>query len=119
MQRLEAYEWPGNVRELHNAIARRISLGEHAPIETLRDDDPPSSPRVAEAPIGDGIEAILERDLPFPRARDEAVAEFERRYVERLLARYDGNVTRAAAASGIARRYFQVIRARQAVPPKG
>jgi hypothetical protein len=40
------------------------------------------------------------------------VKEFERRYVERMLARHGGNVTRAARASGVAHRYFQLIRAR-------
>jgi DNA-binding NtrC family response regulator len=45
-------------------------------------------------------------------ARDRLVDEFERRYVERILAKHGGNVARAAAASGIARRYFQIIRAR-------
>jgi DNA-binding NtrC family response regulator len=39
--------------------------------------------------------------------------EFERRYVERVLARHGGAVGKAAAASGIARRYFQKIRARR------
>ena len=46
------------------------------------------------------------------RARDWVVREFERRYVEEVLARHQGNVAQAAAASGIARRYFQLIRAR-------
>jgi DNA-binding NtrC family response regulator len=40
------------------------------------------------------------------------VADFERRYVERVLARHGGNVVRAAEASGVARRYFQILRAR-------
>jgi two-component system response regulator HydG len=40
------------------------------------------------------------------------VDAFERRYVERVLAKHGGNVTRAAAASGIARRYFYDLRKR-------
>jgi hypothetical protein len=40
------------------------------------------------------------------------VAEFERFFVERILAKHGGNVSRAAAASGIARRYFQVLKTR-------
>jgi hypothetical protein len=60
----------------------------------------------------DLITAVLEDDLPFPTARDRVVKEFERRYVERVLARHGGNVTRAARASGVAHRYFQLIRAR-------
>jgi transcriptional regulator with PAS, ATPase and Fis domain len=38
--------------------------------------------------------------------------EFERRYIEHALAKHGSNVTRAAAASGIPRRYFQIIKAR-------
>jgi hypothetical protein len=55
-------------------------------------------------------------DLPFPRARDRILAEFESRYVERVLAEHGGVVARAAAASGIARRYFNIIRARNRPP---
>jgi hypothetical protein len=36
----------------------------------------------------------------------------KRRYVERVLARHGGNVTAAARASGVAHRYFQLVRAR-------
>ena len=49
---------------------------------------------------------------PHPRARDLVLGEFERRYVERVLTAHNGNVARAAAASGIARRYFQLIKGR-------
>jgi transcriptional regulator with GAF, ATPase, and Fis domain len=118
LRRLESYGWPGNVRELHNAIVRRLSLGDLDPdgqdsLDAQESSSgPPSKPPSQRS--ADGIERILARDLSFPHARDEVVAEFERRYVDRLLARYGGSVTRAAAASGIALRYFQRIRARQA-----
>jgi hypothetical protein len=37
---------------------------------------------------------------------------FERRYVERVLAAHDGNVAQAARASGLALRYFRLVKAR-------
>ena len=120
LQRFEDYAWPGNVRELHNAVARWLALGELAPAEGARTSSPsgpsatPTLPSLAGATSGDAIERVLERDLPLPRARQEVVEEFERRYIERVLSRHGGNVVHAAAASGIARRYFQIIRARQA-----
>jgi transcriptional regulator of acetoin/glycerol metabolism len=40
----------------------------------------------------------------YEQARDEAMAEFRRGYVRRLLAQFDGNVSRAAAAAGVSRR---------------
>jgi transcriptional regulator with GAF, ATPase, and Fis domain len=105
LERLEDYGWPGNVRELHNTIARYIALGDvdlHA-----------SAPADAPSPAGDDvIERALALELPLARTRQIVVDEFERRYVERVLDRYDGNVVRAAGASGIARRYFQILRAR-------
>jgi DNA-binding NtrC family response regulator len=115
-QRLEAYDWPGNVRELYNAVARRVALGELAPIETAR-SIPPPGPDVPGAPASptsmrDAIDAVLALDLPLVRARERVVEEFERRYVQRVLSQHNGNVTSAAAASGIARRYFQLLRAR-------
>ena len=55
---------------------------------------------------------ILSAQLPFTEARQRTVAEFERRYVEDCLARHGGNVTHAARASGLAHRYFQLVRAR-------
>jgi two-component system response regulator HydG len=119
--RFEAYSWPGNVRELRNAVARRIALGELA----LWPGRPgasvgvsPSSNRTPagsapNVPAGDDFaQRILERDLPLPLARQEVVDEFERRYVERVLAKHGGNVTRAAQASGIARRYFYAVKNR-------
>jgi two-component system response regulator HydG len=115
-QRYEEYPWPGNVRELRNAIARRLALGDLL-------DAPGLSPGLGGAPrpapgrADDAvIEAILAEDLPLPRARERMVDEFERRYIERVLARHGGNVTHAAASSGIARRYFNAIRARLGRP---
>jgi two-component system response regulator HydG len=38
--------------------------------------------------------------------------DFEARYVEHMLAAQGGVVTKAAAASGLARRYFQILKSR-------
>jgi DNA-binding NtrC family response regulator len=109
LSRLEEYAWPGNVRELYNAVARQIAVGE---MELGGARSGPAATQLAATAGGDLLEDTLAQDLPFPLARDRVVDEFERRYVERVLAKHGGNVARAAAASGIARRYFQIIRAR-------
>jgi two-component system response regulator HydG len=107
LEKLESYSWPGNVRELYNLVARRRALGELA------------SPLPMQMPAAAGprrsqneIESLLAENLPFIRARDRLLEDFERRYVERALERFGGNVSRAAAASGIARRYFYDIKKR-------
>ncbi|MGH7281267.1 MAG: sigma 54-interacting transcriptional regulator [Polyangiaceae bacterium] len=99
--------WPGNVRELRNAVSRRLALGD---LDTRN-----TATALAGAPSVDGsaeIDSILAQNLPFPRARRMVLAAFERRYVERALAAAGGSVVAAATASGIARRYFQLIRDR-------
>jgi DNA-binding NtrC family response regulator len=107
VQRCESYRWPGNVRELYNEIVRRVALGIALP--PARASAPPPPPAAAGS---DFLDSVLALDLPLPRARERVLDEFQRRYVERVLARHGGNVTRAAAASGIAHRYFQILRAR-------
>ena len=39
--------------------------------------------------------------MPFSRARQAIIDEFEKRYVANILAKHNGNVSRAAAASGL------------------
>jgi two-component system response regulator HydG len=133
IERFEAYAWPGNARELRNAVLRRIALGDLADaggpgsMSASGSMPPPSgapapvAPSTSSAPSASSassapshalFEEVLAKNLPLPRARQLVLDEFERRYVEDVLAKHDGNVTRAAHASGIARRHFYTIRTR-------
>jgi DNA-binding NtrC family response regulator len=123
--RFEDYDWPGNIRELYNAVARRLALGELASGDSeWRDGGAPSVPpsrdsqaRTSQEPAPprqDVIERVIALGLPLSRSRELVVDEFERRYVQTVLDRHGGDATKAAQASGIARRYFQLLRARQA-----
>lgn len=103
LPRFEHYPWPGNVRELKSAVLARMTLGELGATYRTRE---------AKETGLDFLASVIEEDLPFPAARERVVGEFERRYVERVLARHNGNVTQAARASGVAHRYFQLVRAR-------
>ena len=105
-QRYDEYPWPGNVRELRNVVARRLALGEMIDTPGLQ------SGATGALPAEDVIAEILAENLPLPRARQRIVDEFERRYIERILLQHGGNVTAAAQSSGIARRYFNMIRQR-------
>jgi len=103
--RWEDAPWPGNVRELRNAVMRYLALGELATKETAR------THRASPA-SGDVVAQILAEELPWSDARERMVDAFEARYVRDMLSRHAGNVTRAAAAAGIARRYFHRLKAR-------
>jgi DNA-binding NtrC family response regulator len=114
VQRWETMPWPGNIRELRNSVARYLALGDLA--EKSGSTPPaPTSLEVRAVPGAENVdlvERVLAMDLPLARAREHLLREFEQRYVARVLSQHGGVVTRAAAASGIARRHFQRLRAR-------
>jgi transcriptional regulator with GAF, ATPase, and Fis domain len=110
-------DWPGNVRELRNSVARRIALGE---LDRPAKGGQASSPlavagRGSDEEEGSDAEIadVLSMNLPFSKARHMVLESFIRQYVARALGAHGGNVAQAAAASGIARRYFQLLRDRR------
>jgi len=98
--------WPGNVRELESAVARAVSVGVDDSDAVALAIQPPSA---SGGSPDDVVARALAMDLPLPAAREMVVQDLERRFVERALERSGGNVTRAAAASGLTRRYFHVL----------
>jgi two-component system, NtrC family, response regulator HydG len=111
LAQLEQHDWPGNVRELKNAVARYAALGELGVSEpTMVPTLHPAT--VVATPTSSAVDELVDLDLPLPEARRRIVEEFERRYIERALARHGGNVSRAADASGVGGRYFRMLRAR-------
>ena len=95
---LEQYAWPGNVRELRNLAQRTVVLDEDGRItlsdlpEHLRQGVPaPPPPEAGTLPA-------------YESARDRALVEFRRVYLERLLQQHDGNISHAARAAGLSRR---------------
>jgi DNA-binding NtrC family response regulator len=110
LQRFESYDWPGNVRELQNAVAKRLALGDLADMSK-----PAVAPR-AVTPTTDAAPQLptvaVPVEVPFSMARQRVIADFERAYVAYVLEKHGGNVLQAARASGIARRYFNILKAR-------
>jgi transcriptional regulator with GAF, ATPase, and Fis domain len=110
LQRWEEHAWPGNVRELRNAVARRLALREFADEAT---GPTPSEDVETQASVSVGaMERVVDANLPFGAARERVLEEFERLFVEHVLARHGGNVARSAEAAGIGRRYLQRLRAK-------
>ena len=116
MSRWQDYAWPGNVRELKNAIARRLALGEIAAVEPAVESGtmlPGSVAPQAEKPIGRFVEEALAETMPLGASRQRVVEVYDRLYIEGVLAKHNGHVLRAASEAGVARRYFQILKARQ------
>jgi DNA-binding NtrC family response regulator len=110
VRRWEAEDWPGNVRQLRNAVARTLALGDLDGV-VGEDATPDVDARpIPASPMPDAfLDAVIAERLPLPLGRMRVVKEFEQRYIAALLAEH-GTVAKAAAASGIARRYFQLLR---------
>lgn len=100
--RFERYAWPGNVRELLHAVRARLVLGELAPWR---------SEEARRRDAGDFAASVIDQELPLGEARKLVIDDFERRYVSYMITRF-GNTRDAAAASGVALRYLQLLRAR-------
>lgn len=94
IERLESHEWPGNVRELFNVIQRAVL---RAPGDEIGEEDI------------DFISLFQCATVPaaaFRHAKAQVVRNFEREYVQRMLTKHEGNITRAAMEAGKDRRAF-------------
>jgi two-component system, NtrC family, response regulator GlrR len=91
---LARHDWPGNVRELRNYVERCLALHEQAPLGADALD--------GDAPGGGTVDVTR----PLRLARESWVRHFEKRYLEELLRRHDGNVSAAARAAAVDRIYF-------------
>ena len=116
VSRAETQPWSGNVRELRELMSSLLTPGADAgaPSSSSTRAAVPAgrvSPQAAE--LAAVVEELLQADVSYSGARRRLLVEFEQRYVERMLVAHNGNITRAAAASGLARRNFQLIRARR------
>ena len=87
---LQSSTWPGNVRELRNYLERCLVLGTVPPVT----EDGGETARTPEV------------RLKYEEARERAIAEFERRYVEALLKVHAGKVPEAARAAGMDPKYL-------------
>jgi DNA-binding NtrC family response regulator len=90
LRRLALYHWPGNVRELRNVVHRALVGSEGTTVMPC------------DVPVPDGLVQPPPSRTNFRQAR----AAFERVYVEELLRKHQGNVTRAAKEAQKERRAF-------------
>ncbi len=101
--------WPNNVGELRDAVARWLSMGEAGA-------HPESARRQRAASSGGRFDSLvaemLTLRLSLAEARQRLLDVFDATYIEQQLRENANHVGRAAAASGIGKRYFQMLRAR-------
>ena len=94
---LARQDWPGNVRELRAAVERAVLLGDPMVWHALSGD----APAADDAHLIDGTS--------FRAAKERAIAAWERDYVRALIARHDGNLSRAARAVRMDRNHLREL----------
>jgi transcriptional regulator with GAF, ATPase, and Fis domain len=113
-----ARAWPGNVRELRNVIERGVSLGwPYAPGAEEPSPSAASGAQAAKLPVG--LSALVPVHLPLKEARQAWTEQFESVYVRAILEASDGNVSHAAEAAGVNRRFLQRLMVRLGMRAEG
>ena len=105
MMALKANDWPGNARQLRNAVERACTLGRGRAIQPC---DLPAEAQGAE------LEST-ELAGSFQEMKARKVAAIESTYLEALLRKHGGNVTRSAEEAGMARSAFQKLMQRYGI----
>lgn len=101
--------WPGNVRELRSAVERAVIF-----------DDPGAwSSDFGHDAAGGGDSPDFDPSVTFRAAKLRAVSRWERTYLEELMRRADGNLSRAARAAKMDRGYLRDLLRRHGVQGPG
>ncbi|GHD03040.1 hypothetical protein GCM10007320_62770 [Pseudorhodoferax aquiterrae] len=95
---MACHAWPGNVRELDNRVQRALMLSDG---DTLELSPQPARTRVTVVTPASVAPGALRS---FHDAREESLLQFERDYLQALMAQTQGNVTHAARLAGKERR---------------
>jgi DNA-binding NtrC family response regulator len=106
---LQGYSWPGNVRELENAIQRMVVLSTN---EELTPREIPTAIRSAAAPARRTGRTFGQ---PYAVAKEVAVSDFERSYVESVLVQSGGNLAEAARFAGLDKSNFRRLARRHQI----
>ncbi len=101
-RKMEGHDWPGNVRELFNVLQRAVVFSKTQ--EILPGD----------VTLGRVLEDSGLRGS-FRQGRARVIGQFEKAYIEELLQKHGGNVTRAAAEAVKERRAFGRLMKKYAV----
>ncbi len=100
---LMGHDWPGNVRELRNVIERALALGADPGMLVA----PLGEGRASGASLRDGID--FEPGVSFRDTKEKWTELFERRYLNWLIKRADGNISKAARDADMDRKYLHKL----------
>jgi two-component system nitrogen regulation response regulator NtrX len=105
MEKMARHEWPGNVRELRNVIERIVIMVQREAIDA------------ADLPFA-AADAPLWSSFRFDSFKEGSEA-YEREFIRRKLAEFDGNVAQAAEAMDMDRSHLYRRMKALGVSPRG
>jgi transcriptional regulator with GAF, ATPase, and Fis domain len=128
MGSLLAHDWPGNVRELRNVLERGAYLtgggggGGAQPVRLVSLPGQPDAAQVGTGPSavsteGSGAGPAFDAALSYRANKERWEDEFERRYLAWLMARADGNISRAAREADMDRKYLHKLLKKHNIVP--
>lgn len=108
VQMLMDYDWPGNVRELQNYLTRAVILSRDKKVvqaehleQKLLQNCPGGDIRIDKVP-----ETWAEMDQMRKDAAEQAKRSVERAFINSLMEKFNGNITKAAEFCGLNRTNF-------------
>lgn len=109
MARLVGYEWPGNIRELRNVVERSAYLSADGVIDLVT---------TGTRARGTGETIEFDPTLTFREQKERAIELFEEAYLQWLLQRAEGNISRAAREADMDRKYLHKLLRRYGIDAK-
>ena len=100
--------WEGNVREMENLIMQGILF---SPTDQIR----PQDIGLSLAPNQKTVVDSLFQDLPYKKAKEQVLVNFNASYINNLLTKSRGNVTQAARLCGLERQALQQVMRRYGI----
>jgi two-component system response regulator GlrR len=116
---INVHPWPGNVRELENFVHREYLLSDEAelvyagPGEQESERDVDGRERPGPVDVFSSLQAIAS----YRDAKAHAIEQFDREFLNALLVRTGGNVSRAARISGKERRALGKLLKKYGIEP--
>ncbi|MEY4577989.1 MAG: hypothetical protein RL701_2692 [Pseudomonadota bacterium] len=117
LQALQAHDWPGNVRELRNVLERSAWLAKAAGEQQVRVLGLPAAHARQSSPENENSQAgtpdtqalAFDASKSYRETRETWELAFERRYVAWLLEEHQGNISSAARAADMDRKYLHKL----------
>jgi DNA-binding NtrC family response regulator len=106
LQALAAHDWPGNVRELRNVLERSALWAEAAGEREVRVLGLPARAAAPAPTAANAQAAAFDPGKSYRETRELWEQDFERKYVAWLLAAHQGNISSAARAADMDRKYL-------------